>query len=300
MLADFGLAMTAEGKRRTLPGYVVGTPAYMSPEQGAPGGQVDARADIYALGCVVYEMLAGEPPFPAATTRAVLIRHAVDPVPSLRTLRPGISPELEQALFSALAKSPSERPAEAGRFAAALARARVAPWSPPRRLRGLRRMLPLVGLLLVASLPLALELPPHSDARAAGAVGRRLSVEVFANRTGDPTLDPFGELVREWLSGALAASRVVEVDLSSPSTRTPVARGRPTGNRTAGVLPTDLRVAGSYFRAGSGIALHATITNLRSGRVTFAAEPVHLDLENPGPGLARLREELIRRLTTPP
>ena len=161
-------------------------------------------------------------------------------------------------------------------------------------------MLPLVGLLLVASLPLALELPPHSDARAAGAVGRRLSVEVFANRTGDPTLDPFGELVREWLSGALAASRVVEVDLSSPSTRTPVARGRPTGNRTAGVLPTDLRVAGSYFRAGSGIALHATITNLRSGRVTFAAEPVHLDLENPGPGLARLREELIRRLTTPP
>jgi tRNA A-37 threonylcarbamoyl transferase component Bud32 len=61
LLADFGLAVTNGGNRRTLSGHVVGTPAYMSPEQGAPGGQVDARADIYALGCVVYEMLAGAP-----------------------------------------------------------------------------------------------------------------------------------------------------------------------------------------------------------------------------------------------
>src|SRR5262245_55916244 len=89
LLADFGLAMTTGDQHRTLSGYVVGTPAYMSPEQGAPGGHVDGRSDVYALACVVYEMLAGETPFAGATDRAILARHAVDPVPPLRTVRPG-------------------------------------------------------------------------------------------------------------------------------------------------------------------------------------------------------------------
>src|SRR5262249_6194286 len=149
----------ADGPRqRTLSGYVIGTPAYMSPEQGAPGGQLDGRSDIYALGCVVYEMLAGEPPFAGATDRAILARHAVDPVPPLRTVRPGISTELEAALLRALAKVPADRPSDATTFAASLITEDGVSDARVRHRTGrLARSLPLVALLVLAVLPVVLE-----------------------------------------------------------------------------------------------------------------------------------------------
>ena len=92
MVADFGIAQAidaAGGERLTETGLTLGTPAYMSPEQAAGEREVDGRSDIYSLACVLYEMLAGEPPFTGLTARAVLARHTIDPVPPLRTVRPG-------------------------------------------------------------------------------------------------------------------------------------------------------------------------------------------------------------------
>ncbi|MBA3317780.1 MAG: protein kinase, partial [Gemmatimonadales bacterium] len=122
LVADFGIAKAldaAGGEKLTQTGLSLGTPAYMSPEQ-ATASTVDARADIYSLGCLLYEMLAGDPPFYGTTPRAVMARHALDPVPSVRTARPGVSPAVESAIYRALQKVPADRFGSAGAFAAAL------------------------------------------------------------------------------------------------------------------------------------------------------------------------------------
>ena len=123
LLADFGIARALEfagGEKLSRSGIVLGTPLYMSPEQASGTRPVDGRSDVYSLGCVLYEMLAGEPPFNGRTTQALLARHAGDPVPPLRTVCPDISPGLENIVVRALAKAPEDRFASAADFGAAL------------------------------------------------------------------------------------------------------------------------------------------------------------------------------------
>ena len=111
VLADFGIARAmdvASGENITESGVALGTAMYMSPEQGS-GGKVDGRSDIYALGCVLYEMLAGTAPFTGPTLQTVLARHAVDPVPPIRTVRQTVGPALEELLARTLAKVPADR-----------------------------------------------------------------------------------------------------------------------------------------------------------------------------------------------
>jgi serine/threonine-protein kinase len=133
LVADFGVAKAlAAGSesRLTETGMAVGTPAYMSPEQ-AGGGQVDGRSDIYALGCVLYEMLTGEPPFSGPTPQALLAKRILEPVPHVRTLRESVPEPLEQAITRALAKAPADRFASATEFAQALQPTTAAPIATP-------------------------------------------------------------------------------------------------------------------------------------------------------------------------
>jgi DNA-binding SARP family transcriptional activator len=123
LVADFGIARALEssgGDKLSQSGVVLGTPAYMSPEQGRGGETIDGRSDVYSLGCVLYEMLAGEPPFTGRTTQAILARHAADPVRSIRTVCPDVSDALERTLGVALEKAPMRRFQSAALFAKAL------------------------------------------------------------------------------------------------------------------------------------------------------------------------------------
>jgi predicted ATPase/tRNA A-37 threonylcarbamoyl transferase component Bud32 len=110
IVADFGIAsaVNSAGDRLTQTGLSVGTPHYMSPEQ-ASGGAVDGRSDLYALGCLMYEMLAGTPPFTGPNAMAIMARHLADPVPRITTLRPTVSPAVNDAIERALAKNASDR-----------------------------------------------------------------------------------------------------------------------------------------------------------------------------------------------
>ncbi|MEO8140102.1 MAG: serine/threonine-protein kinase [Gemmatimonadota bacterium] len=122
-VADFGIARTVGavgGEKLTETGLALGTPHYMSPEQAAGQSDVDARSDIYALGCLLYEMLAGAPPFTGPTAQAIRARHAIDPIPSLRTVRTTVSASVEAAITKALAKVPADRFTSAQRFEEAL------------------------------------------------------------------------------------------------------------------------------------------------------------------------------------
>jgi len=132
LLADFGIASLIDGSSdgATETGVALGTPAYMSPEQAASDSAVDGRSDIYALGCVLYEMLAGDPPHAGPNARAVLVRRLREPAPPVRSLRGDVPPSLEQALDQALALDPDDRFTTAAEFGAAVTAAITAVSSP--------------------------------------------------------------------------------------------------------------------------------------------------------------------------
>ncbi len=123
VVTDFGIASAvsvAGGARLTQTGMMVGTPAYMSPEQGMGQGEADARSDLYSLACVLYEMLAGTPPFTGPTAAVVIARHTLDAPPPLSTARPGLAGHIAAAVERALSKTPADRFETAERWIEAL------------------------------------------------------------------------------------------------------------------------------------------------------------------------------------
>jgi len=114
-VADFGIARAIEtcadsvGKALTVTGLPIGTPAYMSPEQVEGRPDVDGRSDVYSLGCVLFELLVGRPPFLGRSARAVMQQHVATPPPSLAELRPDLSPQLTAVVERAISKDPHER-----------------------------------------------------------------------------------------------------------------------------------------------------------------------------------------------
>jgi len=125
LVADFGIARALgdEGEVLTKTGLAVGTPQYMAPEQATGEREVDGRADIYALGAVMYEMVAGEPPFTGPTARSIITRSLTEAPRSLTISRTGLSSSVDSAIMKALAKSPADRYANAQQMVAALDRA---------------------------------------------------------------------------------------------------------------------------------------------------------------------------------
>ena len=119
VVADFGIAKAigvAGGEKLTATGLAVGTPEYMSPEQVSGRGELDGRSDVYALGCVLYEMLAGQPPFTGATVDSVLRQHLTAVPLRVTIARPAVPLEVACALEQALAKTPADRFATASQF----------------------------------------------------------------------------------------------------------------------------------------------------------------------------------------
>jgi serine/threonine-protein kinase len=214
VVADFGIAraLHARGDERlTEAGVALGTPEYMSPEQASGERGVDGRADVYALGCVLYEMLAGEPPFSSRTVQGVLARHRQDPVPPLHVVRPSVPPHVEAAVERALAKVPADRFATASGFTDALDQARATPATPASRIAALPRparawrRLAFLGLALAIGAALLVghlrERVPLSTSAPAWIV-----VADFDGPADDPTLP---DAVRELVTAVLEQSRVV-------------------------------------------------------------------------------------------
>ena len=143
VVADFGIALAvqqAAGERITQTGLSLGTPQYMAPEQAMGERTIDARADVYALGAVLYEMLAGEPPFTGPTAQAIVARVMTERPRPLGELRDTVPDALEDVVHTALAKLPADRFASAGELAGALAAVGTgATHTTPARGRGRRR-----------------------------------------------------------------------------------------------------------------------------------------------------------------
>ena len=216
----------------TETGMSLGTPQYMSPEQAMGERELDARTDIYALGCVMFEMLAGEPPFTGPTAQAIVAKVVTAPAPSVRSKRDSVPENVDDAIRVALQKTPADRFRSAAEFAAALARARsrraastaAAPCAV-RRCPARSRRSALAALVAVAAFLLGARL--HRGSAAPPLVfGRATHV------TWDPGLEILPALSPDGRSVAYAAGALVNMHVLVR----PVGEGRAvalTGDTTA-------------------------------------------------------------------
>jgi serine/threonine-protein kinase len=260
LVADFGIARAldaAGGEKLTSTGLALGTPSYMSPEQAAAGGRIDGRSDIYALGCVAYEMLAGEPPFTGATAQAILARHSVDPVPALRSVRSTVPPGVEYAISRALAKVPADRFATANEFAAALVADQV-PASPSWRWPASRRARLLLGAAGIAAVGLgAWTLRPRSAPTVIPAAAT-IAVLPFVSAATDTSLVRLGRDLAITTSASLdgvggieTADRLSVANATADRPNLSAADGAALARR----LGASSLLRGTLVRAGDNVRL---------------------------------------------
>jgi len=276
IVADFGIARaataagTAGATSLTQTGTAIGTPAYMSPEQAAGEQNLDGRSDLYALGCVTYEMLTGHPPFAGPTAASIVHQHLAAAPRSVTELRPAVPASFDRALERALAKNPSDRFDTPAAFAAALD-AQLAPRAP----RVSRRALGAVAVVVVALAAgaWALRGGSASDTRLDTGV---IAVLPFRVGAGDQSIAYLRESMLDLLQARLSSSagpRIVEPrtmlaawrrtvksdrdDLSEDASRA-LARTVGAGRVLLGSVvatPTELTLGGTLLRVADGRVL---------------------------------------------
>ena len=234
VVADFGVATAisaagAENVYITDRGFIVGTPAYMSPEQASSERDLDGRSDMYSLACVLFEMLAGEPPFAGSGPRATMARHAIEPPPSIRSLRPTVPTSIESALRRALAKAPGERFATMDQFCEAL--------SAPS--------------------------PPLATAGSVHA-SRAVAVLPFVNSSADPENEYFSDGMTDELITAL--TKVEGLYVASRTSAFALKNVREDVRTLGARLNVSAVLEGTVRKAGTRIRVTVQLTSVADGR----------------------------------
>jgi eukaryotic-like serine/threonine-protein kinase len=280
LVADFGIARAvSEGgdRKLTQTGMSMGTPYYMAPEQ-ASGETVGPTADIYSLGCMLYEMLAGEPPFTGQNSMQIMARHAMEQVPSIRIVRNAVPEEVEEAIFAALGKVPADRPQTAAQFAelmgmppgsTATMRAMRMSGTSTRRIPsgaqatraipapapGWRRptVLAVAALVLVAGVAgiWRWRAPGAHSAISTGPDAHRIAVLYFVDQSSDHSLGPVADGLTEGLIRSLSGASTFSVVSAAGAAR---YRGSPLGpDSIAHALGAGYLVRGEVERDGDRI-----------------------------------------------
>jgi serine/threonine-protein kinase len=265
LVADFGIAravVAAEGEKLTSSGIAVGTPTYMSPEQAAGSRDLDGRSDLYSLGCVLYEMLAGVPPFAGSSAESLAHQHLnLSPRP-VTELRPAVAAATRDALDKALAKTPADRYRTVSQFADALASpgADRAPhasaWVHGRRSR---RIAPVLATILGVAVLLVLAwewnpgrlrerlLPGWKQPRV-----ESLAVMPLENLSRDPEQEYFTDGLTEALIAELYRISALKKVVSPKSVMMYKGTRKPTA-QIAKELKVDALIEGSAIRDGNKV-----------------------------------------------
>src|SRR6184192_2430898 len=286
IVADFGIAraISAAGSLTlTQAGQPIGSPGYMSPEQAMALGDLDARTDIYSLGCVLFEMLAGEPPVASMTERRVHNWAALETRKALQGTHTGVARGVKHAISRALAPLPDDRFPTVTEFAAALGAPAYRTSVPTRGVfagrRGRRAALVLGVAVVLLGGGAAVRLWRH---RGPALNERRVVVAVIENHTGDPSLDNVGHMAADWVTQGLAQTGLVEVVSSMSVMSSSVASGRHgAGHLDAAGLQTLGRetgagtvVSGAYYRQADSLRFQVQISAAHDGTVLRALDPV--------------------------
>ena len=250
MVADFGIARALSritdtgGMNRTAAGFVLGTPAYMSPEQSAGDDIVDGRSDVYSLATVLYEMIGGSLPFAAKNTLALIARRFVEAAPRLASLVPDIPPHIDEAIVAGLAMAPEARPATANAFARMLiadTTGHVA-ITPSTTTTPTRAVTP--GMAAAALLPSVVVLP-------------------FANLSGDRENDFLSDGITEEIISTLSRLRTIRVAARTSSF---AFKGRQVAVRAiAEQLGVTNVLDGSVRRSGQRVRVTAQLVDSITG-----------------------------------
>jgi TolB-like protein len=295
VIADFGIAHleATAGARLTSTGFTLGTPAYMSPEQAAGNRDVDARTDVYALGCVLYEMLCGEPPFTGANPQAILARQLTEAPRPPHMTRPALSAGLEQTILRALAREPADRFQSAELLTEALQEHAAA--SSPARARRPRSAL-VAAAIAVAGLGGLYLWNRGSAEPPASAVDRRVvAILPFVPSSGDTALSRLGRDLVFTLSATLDGV----ADLRTADPHSILALSAPeSGLRMADSAAALARhlgagrlIEGSLVRLGENVRADVTVHDASSGERLARASA-----EAPADSIARFTDSLALRL----
>lgn len=298
LVADFGIARALDataGQALTQTGMSIGTPAYMSPEQASGDRDIDARADIYALGVVLYELLAGEAPFTGPTAQAIIAKRFSQAPPSVRATRPNVPEAVDRAIQRALALVPGDRFPTAESFAAALDSEPTLTTAPatmatPRAAIGPARrhavsLALLLGLAIGGGLLFAWRhnSPPVSGATAADGASMRLAVLPFEN-LGDSADAYFADGVTDAVRGKLTALPALQV----------IARGSSVQYRGTAKTPSQI---GSEL--GVRYLLTGTVrwAKLSDGSSRVQVSPELVEINPDGSAASRWQEPFDAPLT---
>jgi serine/threonine-protein kinase len=289
-IADFGIARAAELGRTTeltRTGLTVGTPHYMSPEQASGDREIDARSDIYSLGCVLYEALAGKPPFSGDTPQSVIVRRITEPPAPIRSLRSEVPPSIERALAKALEPFPARRYQSAGEFADNLHPAggvgrrvssRLRRWKHSLRSRLAGRPVLTFGLGMAALAVLVaggvalmietgiLESPQALDSPAGGEAGNGATIAVLHldDMSDDGSLSAYARGFTEHL---IHSVNQVE-GLTAPSILAvrPFRNSDATPEAIAEALEADFIVHGSVLGGTSRVRVNVSLIDPANGQ----------------------------------
>jgi eukaryotic-like serine/threonine-protein kinase len=211
LVADFGIARaldTTDHDHLTETGISLGTPAYMSPEQSLGDSTLDGRSDLYSLGCVLYEMLTGEPPYVGHSPQAITAKRLLDPIPSVRRLRDTVPVELDDVLRRVLGKAPADRFATADAFTRSLVGASShtglapIPAGPSRRLA--RFGIAVIALAVVLGSVVAFFARNRAKAGAVPADGQHVIAVLPLKNLGAPHDQYFADGLTEEITSRLA------------------------------------------------------------------------------------------------
>ena len=275
LVADFGIARALElagGEKLTETGMAVGTPAYMSPEQASATPHLDGRTDLYSLACVLYEMLAGGPPFTGASAQAIAARHAMEAVPPIRIVRRTVPEGVEAALTKALAKVPADRFATAGEFVKTLTPGAVAAAVPPASRARPRRTIGLIVGGAVVALAAASWWGTRRSVPQFGTENRSapksVAVLPFTNLSTDPENEYFSDGITEDLVTQLAKIRdLAVVSRTSAMRYRHVDQPLPAIGRALGAANL---MEGSVRRAGTRVRVSVQLIDAVTDRQLWA------------------------------
>jgi serine/threonine-protein kinase len=278
VVSDFGIARAvteAGGEKLTDTGIAIGTPVYMSPEQATGVTEVDARSDVYSLGCVLYEMLVGDPPFTGSAAQVILARKSLEAPPPLRHVRDTVSVATEDVVIKALAKMPADRFRTSQEFTDALDRAEgsgaagrtrgISFW--PRR--AVHRVLAVGGAILALGAAAVLAPRVANTGLFQGAAAteplRSIAVLPFVNQTGDSENDYLSDGITEELIGRLALFSGLERVISRASVYT--YKGQDVDPRAvAQDLDVGVVVTGAIARRNEDWSLSFEVIDARDNR----------------------------------